>query len=254
MVVALRGQRVRTLLEGTMKLLTKVLIGVAACLPGMVALANPCPPGNPPTNCAPPPGAILDLDGTPIPHQYTQYTTSFVATGTTTNVSFAFREDPAFLFLDDVSVTTGGGPNLLTNPGFELGPVGANAPTGWTYLNSFGATFAGVVEANGPHTGSNNYYDGAVQAYDGITQAIATVIGETYTVTFWLNDNSNDTTFSRISTNGNVVDTGGNGIDLLVYGGAIPTLPPTPEPETYALMALGLGVIGWVQRRRKRAS
>jgi hypothetical protein len=25
------------------------------------AFANPCPPGNPPTNCAPPPGAILDL-------------------------------------------------------------------------------------------------------------------------------------------------------------------------------------------------
>src|SRR5215471_8213462 len=92
------------------------------------AFANPCPPGNPPTNCAPPPGAILDLDGTAISHQYTQYTTSFVATATTTNISFAFREDPAFLSLDDVSVTLGGGPNLLTNPGFESGVVGDNAP------------------------------------------------------------------------------------------------------------------------------
>lgn len=31
------------------------------------AFANPCPPGNPPTNCAPPAGAILDLNGSPIP-------------------------------------------------------------------------------------------------------------------------------------------------------------------------------------------
>ena len=38
-----------------------------------------------------------------------------------TNVSFSFREDPAFLGLDDVSVTTGGGPNLLTNGDFEAG-------------------------------------------------------------------------------------------------------------------------------------
>jgi hypothetical protein len=87
------------------------------------------------------------------------------ATAATTNISFAFREDPAFLSLDDVSVTTGGGPNLHLNPGFELGIVGNNAPVDWTYLNSFGATFAGMVDNNNPQSGSNNYYDGAVQAY-----------------------------------------------------------------------------------------
>ena len=27
--------------------------------------------------------------------------------------------------------------------------------------------------------------------------------------------------------------------------------PPIPEPETYAMMVVGLGVIGWVGRRRK---
>src|SRR5438067_264028 len=85
------------------------------------AYANPCPPGNPPTNCGPPAGAILDLNDTPVPHTYQQYTTSFTATNTTTNVSFSFREDPAFLGLDDVSVTTGGGANLVVNSGFELG-------------------------------------------------------------------------------------------------------------------------------------
>ena len=97
------------------------------------AFALLCPPGNPPTNCAPPTGAILDLNGTAIPHVYTQYSVNFVAASTSTNISFAFRDDPAFLLLDNVSVTTGGGPNLLLNSDFDLGPVGATSPrTGLT--------------------------------------------------------------------------------------------------------------------------
>jgi hypothetical protein len=162
-----------------------------------------------------------------VPHSYQQYTTTFTATNTTTNLSFSFREDPAFLGLDDGSVTTGGGPNLVVNPSFELGPVGANAPTGWAYLNTFGAAAAGVVStvsSPGPHTGSNYYLDGAVQAYDAISQPVPTTVGDVYNVSFWLNDNSALTTFSRLSTNGNVTGTGGNGIDLLLYAGGVPTL------------------------------
>src|SRR3569623_2091359 len=69
-------------------------------------------------NNPPPTGpVILDLAGTPVPHTYTQYTTSFIAGSTSTDLSFAFREDPAFLMLDDIVLTTDGGPHQLVNRG-----------------------------------------------------------------------------------------------------------------------------------------
>ena len=233
-----------------MKMSFKALLAVTGFLIAGQASATICVAPATANNCAPPTGALLDLAGTPVPHTYRQYTTSFVATMTTTNLSFAFREDPAFLFLDDIVLTTGGGPNLMVNGGFELGPNGASAPTGWTYLNQFGAAAGGVASTSGPRTGSFAYVDGAVQAYDGITQAVATIIGQTYNLSFWLNDNGPLTTFSQLSTNGNTTGTGGNGIDLLVYAGAVPTITAVPEPESLALLAVGALAVGFARRRK----
>ncbi len=89
--------------------------------------------------------------------------------------------------------------------GVEAVPLGSSAPTGWTYLNIFCVAAGGTVDSSGcAHTGSNCHDDDADQAYDSITQMINTTAGLTYNVNFWLNDDSGLTTFSSLSTNGDV--------------------------------------------------
>ncbi|WP_372782829.1 hypothetical protein [Phenylobacterium sp.] len=233
---------------------TRILLGGSALALALVLSGQAFASGN--NNSAPDGPVILDLVGQPVPHTYTQYTASFIAGTTSTDLSFAFREDPAFISLDDIVLTTGGGANLVVNGGFEAGLVNDNAPVGWTYLNVFGASAAGTVQANNPHSGLNNYYDGAVQAYDAITQNITTVVGQTYNLSFWLDDNSQLTTFQHLSTNGNITGSGGNGIDLIVYAGdGVPVPAGTggiPEPATWAIMLVGFFGAGAAIRGRRK--
>jgi PEP-CTERM motif len=213
-------------------------------------------------NNGPPPGAILDLNGTSIPHTTTPYTIDFTASLSSTSISFAFREDPAFLILTNVSVvdlTTSSG-NLLTNGNFTGGvhtdPVTGNTgvPNSWTYQNTFAATFSGFVSNNASQCGGSGtpcWYDGSVQAYDAISQSISTNIGDVYRIRFLLLDDGGLSTFSRLSTNG-LPDTEGNGADVLVYAQASAVQPGVPEPSTWAMMLLGFAGLGFALRQSRR--
>jgi PEP-CTERM motif len=205
------------------------------------------------TNEPPPAGNVIyQLTGQPILGTYTPGTASFVATNTSTNLTFAFREDPAYLQLSNVTLTdtTTSGPNLLLNGDFSLGPTGSQAPTDWSYLNVFGAGAGGVVESGCGLTGNNCYVDGAVQAYDAISQVIATTVGDTYQVSFDYSDTDPGGIYQPLSTNGDVTDPGGNGRDMFIYAGTVPV--KAPEPASMALLGAGLAGLGAIRRKRTR--
>ena len=196
------------------------------------------------------PGAVYGV--TPLPTSYTEYSATFTATATSTDITFAFRHDPGYFAFDDASVSTGMGPNLFLNPGFETGDL-----TDWHYDNMYGVSFAGVVAtacgAIPPNSGSFLWCDGATQGYDAIDQVVATTVGDTYTVSFWMNqyDATGHSTgfFQDLSTNG-LAGTSGNATGVLVYVGNGPPPPTTPEPGTLALLGSGaLGIAGILRRK-----
>lgn len=217
-------------------------------------------PGNQP----PPAGAILDLNGLPIPggangSTFQQYTVTFVAVVSNTTVTFAFRDDPADVSVEEFSVTdlTVPGPNLLVNGDLTGGRYtnGGNSgtPVGWTYANQYGATSGGGVESGcgGPQAMGYCWSDGAVAAYDAITQTVPTVIGHSYQISFYVAENSGcGCNFTRLSDGSE-----NSGIDVLAYAQvglpAAGNLPTTPAPSSLPLLLTGLALLsGWVCRDR----
>jgi hypothetical protein len=201
------------------------------------------------------------LAGQAVPHGAPQtYTVDFTAALADTSISLAFREDPAFFSVTDISVTdlTNPGGNLLVNGDFSLGPVGSENPVGWTFQNTFGAEASGLVRGPGGCGGGisgNCWFDGSVQAYDELSQTVATHIGDVFQVSFAATDDGPLNTFSALSTNGDTTTTAGNGIDILVYAQAAPPPLNTPEPSTWAMMIFGFTGMGFVAyRKAKRTS
>ena len=214
---------------------------------------------DPGANQGPPLNPLLDLSGTAIPGggngTYQSYTMNFTAGVANTAITFAFRDDPAFISFANVSVvdTTTESGNLLLNGDFSGGtytdPASGNTlvPNGWTYANIYGATFGGITQSGSTCSPYNFcWYDGAVQAYDAISQTIPTHVGDVYQISFWLAEDSGCVTdgggpscnFSDVSTNGDTTDTGGNGINVAVYAQA--GLPP-PSQNTLTLTEYGQG-------------
>ncbi|CAF4475550.1 unnamed protein product [Rotaria socialis] len=130
---------------------------------------------------------------------YVQYTYSYVAIGNTTRLTFALRQDHYYFALDTISVSGNAAPGteLLINGDFEMGNL-----TPWLYCNPNNANYAGVVRATnysysgktyGPHTGTHFYLDGAVGSPDFISQTFTTIIGDAYSLSFWLYNPSGGT-------------------------------------------------------------
>jgi hypothetical protein len=124
---------------------------------------------------------LLSLNNT-APFLYIFYSILYTAVANETMITFAFRQDPAYWVIDDISVTDEiSGIEVLQNGGFENEVF---AP--FSYCNQQGVIATVSPPGNQSHTGSYAFADGSTYTPDYISQMLNLTIGRVYNVTFWL--------------------------------------------------------------------
>jgi hypothetical protein len=81
-----------------------------------------------------------------------------------------------------------------------------------------------------------------------ITHVAMIDAGHYYYTADWTHVANNDV----INTSSHAIQSGFNGSTTIIHLEGIATLAPVPEPETYAMMLAGLGLVGFMANRRRK--
>ncbi len=95
---------------------------------------------------------------------------------------------PSYWCLDDISVVTPSGTQLWQDGGFETSPL-----TNYYTICNPGGTTDGTISTTCPHSGTNSFYDGATGYSDYLSQTFITVVGTSYNISFWLQNQGGPT-------------------------------------------------------------
>jgi len=157
---------------------------------GQRAAPTPAPPVNNTTPAGTMPGGYIGRILNNVPGQSQNYSFTYTPGQTGSQyVQLAFRQDPAFWTVTNVTLTAGGSStNLLQNGNFATGgtitaqtnngPMDVNTPTYWGVAYQSGI-YPGAAGSWSP----GQWYDGAVGSFDAIYQGVNLTVGVTYTVT-----------------------------------------------------------------------
>ena len=158
-------------------------------------LTNPSITIKSPNNCTLSHIAPLFLWNNVKSFNYRYYSTLYKTSSNRTVITFAFRNDPSYWCLDDVSVIDiSSNIELVTNGGFEDNPS-----DGFTRCNSYGNSSTTLFIASAyPYNGQRSFCDGSTGLPDYLSQTLNTKTGQTYRVSFWLQNKGNSPNSAQV--------------------------------------------------------
>ncbi len=114
---------------------------------------------------------------------FTYYSKLYTAVSNETILTFAFRNDPSYWCLDNVSV-------FDISSKIELiidGQFNNDSTVGFIRCNPYGnISTSFFLPPAGPYNGKRSFCDGSVGLPDYLSATLNTIIGQIYEVSFWL--------------------------------------------------------------------